>query len=73
MKRYSLEEAAKMILGACALLAALYVLYWLVYGFGTLAPGDFPWEDVFPKPLAELIYWFAGRFEATRDILYGVM
>ncbi len=69
--RFSLEELAKIASQACAFAALAYVLYWFVVGFGTLAPGDFPWEDVYPRPLAEAFYYISGSFEDIRDLFIG--
>ncbi len=67
--RFSLEEALKIAAEACAFLAMAYVLYWFIVGFGSLAPGDFPWEDVFPGPVAEAFYYVSHCFEEVRDLL----
>ena len=69
--RFSLEEATKLTLSACAFFIAAYTLYWFIVGFGSLAPGDFPWEDVFPGPVAEAFYYVSYLFEEARDLLLG--
>ena len=69
--RFSPEEAVKLTLGACAFFITAYTLYWFIVGFGSLAPGDFPWEDVFPGPMAEAFYYVSHCFEEARDLLFG--
>ena len=69
--KFSLDEIFEIAFWACAIGIATYVLYWFVVGFGTLAPGDFPWEDVFPWPLDEAFYYIAGSVEDIRDLFIG--
>lgn len=69
--RYGLDEYFEIAFRACAFVITLYILYWFVVGFGTLAPGDFPWEDVFPWPLDEAFYYVADILEGTRDLFIG--
>lgn len=69
--RFSLEEILKITAEACAFLAMAYVLYWFIVGFGSLAPGDFPWEDVFPPGVSHAFYYVSYLFEEVRDLLFG--
>lgn len=50
-------------------LAVVYVMLHVIYGFGGLAPGDYPWEDAFPRPVANAFYYIANAFEMWRDLL----
>lgn len=36
------------------------------------APRDFPWEDVFDRPLADKMYQISDTFEAARDYFAAI-
>ncbi len=64
-----LGDVVKAGLQVILILVVLYILLFAVEGFGTLAPGDYPWEDVYPRPLSDVFYYFADAFEMWRDVL----
>jgi hypothetical protein len=52
------------LVAALFLMAAVcYFIWWVVLGFSTCAPGDLPWEDVFPWPLSAWAYAVADFVE----------
>jgi hypothetical protein len=54
-----------VILGGSAGACAIYHVAWFFEGFlrPDCAPGDFPWEDVFLLPVADLVYGVAKAYE----------
>ena len=43
-----------------------------ISAFASGAPGDFPWEDVFPSDIAEVMYEISHDFEVARDYFITV-
>jgi hypothetical protein len=69
--RFNIEEVTKLTVNACIVFIIAYTLFWFVVGFGSSAPGDFPWEDVFPSPISNAFYYVSYCFEEARDLLLG--
>jgi len=63
-----LEDVIKQTAQVVIILAVMYILLFATQGFGTLSPGDYPWEDVFPRPLSDAFYYFSNAFEMWRDL-----
>jgi len=64
-------EWAKNLAGwlQSTLIPAIQTVMDVLMAFLSGAPGDFPWEDIFPPWLADIMYEVSARFEHLRDTI----
>ncbi len=63
-----LGDVVKAGLQVILILIVAYILLFAIEGLGSSAPGDYPWEDVYPRPLSDVFYYFSESIEMWRDL-----
>ncbi len=62
-----LGDIVKAGLQVILILVVAYILLFATQGLGA-SPGDYPWEDVFPRPLSDVFYYFSESIEMWRTL-----